>query len=76
MNKHVIKIIFILILVPDKSFAREKDSIQQGTDFDSITIEQIQQVEDWINNRPMKVLGYKTPNEKYQEYTLLESVAI
>ena len=34
------------------------------TDFDTITDEQIQQVEDWINNRPMKVLGYKSPNEK------------
>lgn len=37
------------------------------TDFDKITDEQIQQVEDWINNRPMKILGYKSPNEKYAE---------
>ena len=40
----------------------------KGTDFDTITDEQIQYVEDWINNRPMKVLGYKSPNEKYWNY--------
>ena len=39
----------------------------KGTDFDMITNKQIKRVEDWINNRPMKVLGYLTPNEKYQE---------
>jgi IS30 family transposase len=39
----------------------------KGTDFDKITDTQIQYVEDWINNRPMKVLGYKTPNQKFYE---------
>ena len=39
----------------------------KGTDFDTITDAQIQYVEDWINNRPMKCLGFKTPNEKYNE---------
>jgi transposase, IS30 family len=39
----------------------------KGIDFDTITEEQIQYVEDWINNRPMKCLGFKTPNEKYNE---------
>lgn len=39
----------------------------KGTDFDKISDEQIQYVEDWINNRPMKVLGYKTPNQKFYE---------
>lgn len=48
----------------------------KGTDFDTITDEQIQQVEDWINNRPMKVLGYKSPNEKYAELQQNLSVAI
>jgi transposase, IS30 family len=46
------------------------------TDFDKITDEEIQQVEDWINNRPMKVLGYKSPNEKYAELQQNLSVAI
>ena len=39
----------------------------KGTDFDMITNKQIKYVEDWINNRPMKVLGYLTHNEKFQE---------
>lgn len=39
----------------------------KGTDFDKITDKDIQYVEDWINNRPMKVLGYKTPNQKFYE---------
>lgn len=39
----------------------------KGTDFDNITEQQIQYVEDWINNRPMKILGFKTPNQKTLE---------
>lgn len=39
------------------------------TDFDIITDEQIQQVEDWINNRPMKILNYKSPLEYYNSLT-------
>lgn len=38
-------------------------------DKDTITTEEIKRVEDWINNRPMKVLGFKTPYEKYLELT-------
>lgn len=37
------------------------------TNFNTISDEQIQFVEDWINNRPMEVLGFKTPNEAYNE---------
>jgi len=48
----------------------------KGTDFDKITDEEIQFVEDRINNRPMKVLAFKTPNEKYQELQQNFSVAI
>ena len=35
----------------------------KGTDFNNITNEQLKQVENILNNRPRKVLGYKTPNE-------------
>ena len=42
----------------------------KGTNFDTITEEEIAFVENWINNRPMKVLGYKTPNEKFQELSV------
>ena len=37
------------------------------TNFDLISEEEIQYVEDWINNRPMKCLNFRTPNEKFQE---------
>ncbi len=49
----------------------------KGTDFAKITEEKIQQqVEDWINNRPMKILEYKSPNEKYANLQKSLSVAI
>jgi IS30 family transposase len=36
------------------------------TDFDRISEKEIEYVENWINSRPMRVLGYKTPNETYK----------
>ena len=44
----------------------------KGTNFDNISEEAIAYVEDWINNRPMKILNYMTPNQIFQ----LNSVAI
>lgn len=41
----------------------------KGTNFDTIKNVEIKRVEDWINSRPMKVLGFKTPYEKYLELT-------
>ena len=40
----------------------------KGTDFDTISEEQIAYVEDWINNRPMKILHYMTPKQKLQHF--------
>ena len=40
----------------------------KGTDFGTITDKQIKYIEDWINNRPMKVLKYRTP---YQVFNYL-----
>jgi len=37
----------------------------KGMDFDLLTDEQIQEVEDRLNNRPRKKLGYLTPNEAF-----------
>lgn len=45
------------------------------TDFDTITDEEIQYVENWINNRPMKILSYKSPNQKFDELLKNMSVA-
>ena len=39
----------------------------KGTDFNKISIEQLKQAETALNNRPRKVLGYKTPNEMIKQ---------
>ena len=40
----------------------------KGTDFDTISEEEIAYVEDWINNRPMKILHYMTPKQNPQHF--------
>ena len=40
----------------------------KGTDFDKITDEEIAYVEDWINNRPMKIFNYISPKQKLQHF--------
>ena len=42
----------------------------KGTDFSKITEEQIKYVQDKINNRPMKLLGFKTPKEVHDKMVL------
>jgi IS30 family transposase len=42
----------------------------KGTNFDTITKEEIMYVEDWINNRPMKIHNYMTPNQIFQLYSV------
>jgi len=37
----------------------------KGSEFDSITEQQVQEVQDKLNNRPRKRLGYLTPNEMF-----------
>lgn len=39
----------------------------KGTDFDFVSDAELKFVQDWINNRPMKILNFKTPNEAYQD---------
>ena len=38
----------------------------KGTNFDNISEEAIAYVEDWINNRPMKMLNYMTSKQIFQ----------
>jgi transposase, IS30 family len=38
----------------------------KGTDFNQVTEEQLKIVQEKLNNRPRKVLGYRTPNEMLQ----------
>ena len=39
----------------------------KGTNFDEITDEQLQKVVDYLNNRPRKILGYRTSNQVFNE---------
>ena len=39
--------------------------IPKGTDFSEITDEFVSWIENKLNNRPRKRLGYLTPNEKF-----------
>jgi len=38
------------------------------TNFDEVSDEQIQKVVDYLNNRPRKILGYKTPKQIFDSY--------
>ncbi len=40
------------------------------TDFDTISEEEIAYVENWINNRPMKILNYMTSKQVFQLYNV------
>jgi IS30 family transposase len=37
--------------------------VPKGTDLSSLTEAELQRIEDWVNNYPRKILGYKTSNE-------------
>lgn len=39
----------------------------KGTDFSKVTVKKIQAVEDWMNNYPRAILGWKTAEQAYQE---------
>lgn len=41
--------------------------LPKGEPLDNISDQKIQQIENWLNNTPLKVLDYKTPYEKMQE---------
>jgi IS30 family transposase len=40
----------------------------KGTNFDDISEVEIQRVVDLINNRPRKILGYKTARQVFEQY--------
>jgi IS30 family transposase len=41
--------------------------LKKGSSFEEVTTERIKFIEDRLNNRPRKILGYLTPNEVYQQ---------
>jgi len=46
--------------------------LPKGTDFSTISDEQIRQIESLLNNRPRKCLGFKTPLEVATPYVALQ----
>jgi IS30 family transposase len=37
--------------------------VPKGTDMGKLTVEELQRIEDWVNNYPRKILGYKSANQ-------------
>lgn len=52
----------------EKSNGLVRRYFPKGTNFDDISEREIALVEELINNRPMKCLNWKTPNEVYQKH--------
>jgi transposase, IS30 family len=42
--------------------------IPKGVNIAEFSDEDIQEIEDWMNNYPRKILGYKTPNQEVQKH--------
>lgn len=49
--------------------------IPKGTDFSEVTNKRIKWIENNLNNRPRKRLGYLTPDEKFKQIINMNSVA-
>ena len=49
--------------------------IPKGTEFSGVTNKQIKWIENNLNNRPRKRLGYLTPNEKFKQIFNQNSIA-
>ena len=39
----------------------------KGTDFDDVSKKELQNTEDWMNNYPRKILGFKSSNAAFRE---------
>lgn len=39
----------------------------KGTDFDDVTKEELKKTEDWMNDYPRKILGYKSSRKAFKE---------
>ncbi len=48
----------------------------KGTRFEDVTDEQIQDVEDKLNSRPRKRLGFKSPNQMLTKRNFCKGVAV
>jgi len=50
--------------------------IPKGSDISLVSDERIKHIEDWMNNYPRKILGYKTPNEVVSQVNTLNSDSV
>lgn len=41
--------------------------IPKGFNFENITKREVQEVEDWVNNYPRRMFGYRSSNDLYKE---------
>ena len=73
--------IFIYFAKPYHSWERDANENTNGlirqyfpksTDFGDITHEQVMRVQNILNSRPRKRLGYMTPKEKFKQLTNLD----
>ena len=39
--------------------------LPKGTDFSTLKPRDLKRIEDWVNNYPRKIFGYKTANDMY-----------
>ena len=39
--------------------------LPKGTDFSKLKPKELQRIEDWVNNYPRKIFGYKSANDMY-----------
>ena len=44
--------------------------IAKGSNIDKYSDKEIKEIEDWINNYPRKIFGYRTANQMYNEISL------
>jgi IS30 family transposase len=50
-----------------------RDFLPKGTDFTKITKKKLKNIQDMLNDRPRKVLGWHTPHEAFTKTVALES---
>lgn len=45
--------------------------LPKGCDLSAVSAKDIRRIQNWYNNRPLKILGYRTPNEAYNHRKLI-----
>jgi IS30 family transposase len=70
---------------PYSSFERGTNEVQngmirrkhpKGTDFKSVSKKELQRTENWMNDYPRKILGYRSSNDVFKEELLALGIAV